>query len=47
MKKKIGKEKITMIEYNSLTVEEYVSILNSVEWKIPSLRLIHIPLSFS
>lgn len=40
MKKKIGKEKITMIEYNTLTVEEYVSILNSVEWKIPSLRLL-------
>lgn len=29
-----------MIEYNKLTVEEYTEILNSVGWKIPSLRLL-------
>lgn len=29
-----------MIEYNSLSVEEYVSILNTVGWKIPSRRLL-------
>ena len=29
-----------MIEYNSLSVEEYISILNTVGWKIPSRRLL-------
>ena len=29
-----------MIEYNNLTIEEYIDILNSVEWKIPSERLL-------
>ena len=29
-----------MIEYNSLSVEEYISILNTVGWKIPSKRLL-------
>lgn len=26
-----------MIEYNSLTVDEYISTLNSVKWKLPSV----------
>ncbi len=29
-----------MIEYNSLSAEEYISILNTVGWKIPSKRLL-------
>ena len=29
-----------MIEYNNLSVEEYISILNTVGWKIPSRRLL-------
>lgn len=29
-----------MIEYNSLSVEEYISILDTVGWKIPSRRLL-------
>ena len=33
-----------MIEYNSLTVEEYISLLKSVGWKIPSKRLLEISL---
>ena len=33
-----------MIEYNTLTVDEYIEILNSVGWKIPSLRLLEISL---
>lgn len=33
-----------MIEYNNLTIEEYINILNSVNWKIPSERLLKISL---
>ena len=33
-----------MIEYNTLKIEEYISILESVEWKIPPLRLLKISL---
>lgn len=33
-----------MIEYNNLTKEEYIDILNSVGWKIPSERLIELSL---
>ena len=33
-----------MIEYNNLTVEEYIDILNSVDWKIPSERLLKMSL---
>ncbi len=33
-----------MIEYNSLTVNEYIDILNSVGWKIPSERLLKLSL---
>ncbi len=29
-----------MVEYNKLTIEEYIEILNSVGWKVPSLRLL-------
>ena len=30
-----------MIEYNNLTKEEYIDILNSVGWKIPTARLLN------
>lgn len=33
-----------MIEYDKLTVDEYIDILNSVGWKIPSERLLKISL---
>ena len=33
-----------MIEYNSLTIEEYENILNSLGWKLPSRRLLEISL---
>lgn len=33
-----------MIEYNSLSVSEYVHILNTVGWKLPSMRLLKISL---
>ena len=33
-----------MIEYNSLSVSEYVHILNAVGWKLPSMRLLKISL---
>lgn len=33
-----------MIEYNKLNIEEYTELLNSVGWKIPSLRLLKISL---
>lgn len=33
-----------MIEYNSLSVSEYVHILNIVGWKLPSMRLLKISL---
>ena len=33
-----------MIEYNKLTVDEYIEIFNSVGWKIPSNRLLKISL---
>lgn len=33
-----------MIEFNNLTVDEYINILNSVQWKIPSERLLKISL---
>ena len=33
-----------MIEYNNLTIEEYIDILNSVDWKIPSERLLKLSL---
>ena len=33
-----------MIEYNNLTIEEYIDILNSVGWKIPSERLLKLSL---
>ena len=29
-----------MIEYNTLKIEEYIYILNTVGWKIPSIRLL-------
>lgn len=29
-----------MIEYNNLSIEEYISILDTVGWKIPSRRLL-------
>lgn len=29
-----------MIEYNTLNIEEYINILNSVQWKMLSLRLL-------
>ena len=31
-----------MIEYNKLNIDEYIYLLNSVGWKIPSLRLLEI-----
>lgn len=33
-----------MIEYNTLKTEEYISILKSVKWKMPPLRLLKISL---
>ena len=33
-----------MIEYDKLTIEEYIDILNSVGWKIPAERLLKISL---
>lgn len=33
-----------MIEYNKLNIDEYIYLLNSVGWKIPSLRLLEISL---
>ena len=33
-----------MIEYNTLSLDEYINILNSVEWKIPTERLLKISL---
>lgn len=33
-----------MIEYDKITLEEYVDLLNSVGWKIPSERLLKISL---
>ncbi len=33
-----------MIIYNELSMEEYTKLLNSVGWKIPSLRLLKISL---
>ena len=33
-----------MIEYDKITIEEYVDILNSVGWKIPAERLLKISL---
>lgn len=33
-----------MIEYNKLSIDEYIDILNSVSWKIPSERLLKISL---
>ncbi len=33
-----------MIIYNKLSIEEYTKLLNSVGWKIPSLRLLKISL---
>lgn len=33
-----------MIEYNTLTKEEYIDIMSSVSWKIPSERLLEISL---
>lgn len=33
-----------MIEYDTLKLEEYISILNAVEWKIPTIRLLKISL---
>ena len=33
-----------MIIYNELNIEEYTKLLNSVGWKIPSLRLLKISL---
>lgn len=33
-----------MIEYNNLSILEYIDILNSVGWKIPTLRLLKISL---
>lgn len=29
-----------MIKYNTLNIEEYINILNSVQWKMLSLRLL-------
>lgn len=36
-----------MIEYNNLSVEEYIDVLNSVGWKIPGERLLRISLKNS
>ena len=33
-----------MVIYNELSIEEYTKLLNSVGWKIPSLRLLKISL---
>ena len=33
-----------MIEYNNITLSEYINILDSVGWKIPSERLLKISL---
>lgn len=33
-----------MIEYDKITIEEYIDILNSVGWKIPAERLLKISL---
>ena len=33
-----------MIEYDTLKLEEYISILKAVEWKIPTIRLLKISL---
>ncbi len=33
-----------MVIYNELNIEEYTKLLNSVGWKIPSLRLLKISL---
>lgn len=33
-----------MIEYNKLTKEQYIDIMSSVSWKIPSERLLEISL---
>lgn len=33
-----------MIEYNKLTKDEYIDIMSSVSWKIPSERLLEISL---
>lgn len=33
-----------MIEYNTLTKEEYIDVISSVSWKIPSERLLEISL---
>lgn len=33
-----------MIEYDKITLEEYIDILNSVGWKIPAERLLKISL---
>lgn len=33
-----------MIEYNTLTKEEYIDIMSSVSWRIPSERLLEISL---
>ena len=33
-----------MIEYDTITIEEYIDILKSVGWKIPSERLLKISL---
>lgn len=34
-----------MIEYNSLTISEYIDILKTVGWKIPSERLLKLSLA--
>lgn len=34
-----------MIEYNSLTVSEYMDIMKSVGWKVPSERLLKLSLT--
>ena len=34
-----------MIEYNNLTINEYMDILNSIGWKIPSERLLKLSLA--
>lgn len=33
-----------MIEFNTLTIEEYTNLLNLVGWKLPALRLLKISL---
>lgn len=33
-----------MIEYDTLKLEEYISILKAVEWKMPTIRLLKISL---